>query len=356
MKEDVNIDKLFQDKFKNFEGNVDPSAWANISQGIGAGASGGAAGLTGLAKAAIIVGAASIATLGVWYFSPDSEDERLTENTIQNEEVTLPIYEDTTFTIGEIVAEDSNDPVIQGNVNQIHEDFTDIQMSPEDFDQDLIDLVLSHENIIVEENNSDGNDNQNNNEVGNDQNSNNDLEVDEVVVINPDSKPIKARLETDLEDNTLTYMSGAKNHLLVEWEFGDGSTGTGEAGSHEYDRPGTYTLKMAVHGEAETVVSVEEIIVEGTSSISNFPNIITPNGDGRNDFLMLDCEDLASFQITIYDMEGKVVFSSNDPEFEWNGEQPDGSVAEGNYVYQIYAVGEDGAVFEDGRVVQVKKQ
>lgn len=356
MKEDINIDKLFQDKFKNFEGNVDPSAWANISQGIGAGASGGASGLTGLAKVAIIVGAATITTLGVWYFSPDSEKKELVENDIQNDELVLPLYEDTTFTIGEIIAEDTNDPVIQGNVNQIHEDFTDIQMSPGDFDQDLIDLVLSHENAIIEEENAVGNDNQNNNNAGNDQNSINKEDVDPIISINPEARPVKAKLQTELDNNTLTFVSGAKNHTLVEWEFGDGSTGTGEYGSHEYDRPGSYTLKMAVHGEAETVVSIEEIIIEGTSSIGNFPNIITPNGDGHNDYLMLECNDLTSFQITIYDMNGKVVFSSNDPAFEWNGELPDGLVEEGNYVYQIYAVGEDGAIYEDGRVVQVKKQ
>ena len=356
MKEDINIDKLFQDKFKNFEGNVDPSAWANISQGIGAGASGGAAGLTGLAKVAIIVGVASITTFGVWYFSPDSEKEELVENKIKDDEVIIPLFEDTTFTIEQIIAEDANDPVIKDNENQIHEDFTDILMSPEDFNQDLIDLVLSHENIFVEENSSVGNGNQNSDEIGNNQNTNNNVEIPPVVIVNAEVSPIKSKLQTELEDNTLTYISGAKNHLLVEWEFGDGSTGTGEAGSHEYDRPGTYTLKMAVHGEAETVVTVEEIIIEGTSSISGFPNIITPNGDRRNDFLLLKCVGLESFQITIRDMSGKEVFSSNDPKFEWNGTRPDGSIEEGNYVYQIYAVGEDGAVFEDGRVVQVKKQ
>ena len=40
MKENIDIEKLFQEKFENFEGNVDPSVWANVSQSINAGAAG----------------------------------------------------------------------------------------------------------------------------------------------------------------------------------------------------------------------------------------------------------------------------------------------------------------------------
>ena len=48
------------------------------------------------------------------------------------------------------------------------------------------------------------------------------------------------------------------------------------------------------------------------------------------------------FNIIIYDMYGNDVFSSNDPDFKWYGEQRDGSVKEGMYVYVISAVGVDG--------------
>ena len=37
MKGNINIDELFKQKFDNFQPEVDPSVWANVQAGIGAG-------------------------------------------------------------------------------------------------------------------------------------------------------------------------------------------------------------------------------------------------------------------------------------------------------------------------------
>ena len=75
MKDNINIEELFKSKFDNFEGNVDPSAWANIQQGINAAAVWGtvATGLSGIAKVAIIVGVVSVTAVSAWYFSGDKD-------------------------------------------------------------------------------------------------------------------------------------------------------------------------------------------------------------------------------------------------------------------------------------------
>ena len=38
MKDNLNIEQLFRDKFSSFEGEVSPNAWANIQQGLSTGA------------------------------------------------------------------------------------------------------------------------------------------------------------------------------------------------------------------------------------------------------------------------------------------------------------------------------
>ena len=62
------------------------------------------------------------------------------------------------------------------------------------------------------------------------------------------------------------------------------------------------------------------------------PNIITPNGDGINDFFQVDsiCHTTA-FTCTIYNRWGNILFTSQDPGFKWYGEQ----VEDGTYFYII---------------------
>jgi len=72
------------------------------------------------------------------------------------------------------------------------------------------------------------------------------------------------------------------------------------------------------------------------------PNVITPNNDGFNDIFSLnyqadECLD-EQFQIEIFDRWGRVVFSSSDIEFEWNGKGNNGDdLSEGVYFFVIDA-------------------
>ena len=47
MKDNLNIEELFQDKFSSFEGSVSPDAWANIQQGMNAAGVAGTTAATG---------------------------------------------------------------------------------------------------------------------------------------------------------------------------------------------------------------------------------------------------------------------------------------------------------------------
>lgn len=49
------------------------------------------------------------------------------------------------------------------------------------------------------------------------------------------------------------------------------------------------------------------------------PNAFTPNGDGLNDYFEPKGADLLSYQITIFNRWGQLVFQSNDPRIAWNG-------------------------------------
>lgn len=67
-----------------------------------------------------------------------------------------------------------------------------------------------------------------------------------------------------------------------------------------------------------------------------FPNVFTPNGDGRNDILIpFPIRAVESVEFTVFNRWGGIVFESTDPEILWNGEniQSDGVVIDGTYFY-----------------------
>ena len=70
------------------------------------------------------------------------------------------------------------------------------------------------------------------------------------------------------------------------------------------------------------------------------PNAITPNGDGVNDALTLNAEGLTDFSVVVLDANNKVVFSSTDPGFVWDGLLPNGDPAPAG-TYQYYYTAKD---------------
>ncbi len=105
------------------------------------------------------------------------------------------------------------------------------------------------------------------------------------------------------------------------------------SGGEEYvvDQPGTFSVQVSNYcGEIKDEIFVRyrycgEFI---------FPNIITPNGDGVNDFFKIKGLDefVNGWSIDIYNREGRRVFHSDNYHNEWNA--PD--VSDGVYFYIFY--------------------
>ena len=73
------------------------------------------------------------------------------------------------------------------------------------------------------------------------------------------------------------------------------------------------------------------------------PNAITPNGDGINYVLSLESDGLTDFNVVVLDVANKLVYSSTDPSFKWNGTLLNGDAAPaGTYQYYFTAKDENG--------------
>lgn len=72
------------------------------------------------------------------------------------------------------------------------------------------------------------------------------------------------------------------------------------------------------------------------------PNIFTPNGDGENDYFIVNAKHLNSYSIVIYNRWGKKVFESNDVNQSWDGKNNE----DGTYFYIIKAEGIDKMLYD----------
>ena len=93
------------------------------------------------------------------------------------------------------------------------------------------------------------------------------------------------------------------------------------------------------------IVSKPDIKIQENESTILLPNIFTPNGDGKNDFLSIKIGEVTEFSVVILNQANKVIYTSNDPNFSWDGITLEGEIApSGNYVYYISAKEQSGKI------------
>ncbi|MFW5659740.1 MAG: gliding motility-associated C-terminal domain-containing protein, partial [Bacteroidota bacterium] len=129
----------------------------------------------------------------------------------------------------------------------------------------------------------------------------------------------------------------AVNDIL--WQLGNREVADSEpVVVHQYDEPGTYDIALQVtdtNGCASTVL--KENILEVTESVvSAIPTAFSPNGDGLNDELIIDLQNIADASFMIFDRQGRKRFTSDDRLIVWDGKSEDGTaLPEGVYVYLL---------------------
>ncbi len=91
---------------------------------------------------------------------------------------------------------------------------------------------------------------------------------------------------------------------------------------------------------ASGTISTDAGDAERTIELTMLPqleaaNIITPNGDGKNDFWeIFNPERIQNFKVDIYSASGEKIFSTTDyPNNKWNGRKNGKSIPQGSYFY-----------------------
>jgi len=132
------------------------------------------------------------------------------------------------------------------------------------------------------------------------------------------------------------FLDQSQNAVQWNWDFGDGITSTQQDPYHEYEKPGIYTVCLAItniHGcQGDTCKNVE--VTEGLI----IPNVFTPNGDGFNDIFNVEASGMTDFHLQIFNRWGSLLFESTSPAVQWDGRTLSGTEAtDGTYFYVLVA-------------------
>lgn len=118
--------------------------------------------------------------------------------------------------------------------------------------------------------------------------------------------------------------SGSSNFEFL-WQ--DGSTNE----SFETPNFGKYWVKVKNScGEASDTISFSASFVE----LDSIPNVITPNGDNRNDFFVLHKDPINDISLLVLNRWGKEVYFSTHYAYDWGGED----LSAGVYFYTVKGI------------------
>ncbi len=186
----------------------------------------------------------------------------------------------------------------------------------------------------------------NSNECGIDKSS---IEVN-VIPILADFIPSSVELKVS---ELLSLYNHSKNGERFEW-YEDGILFSRERNAEvRFQQEGVREIELHAYNSngCKDIMKYPNITVmshEATLSSSKqdilFPNSFTPNGDGRNDALIIYAGDIQSLEVTIFNRWGQDVFQESQlSQIEWAGTDQNGTALEaGQYILQYSYVNRFG--------------
>ena len=127
-----------------------------------------------------------------------------------------------------------------------------------------------------------------------------------------------------------------------DWDFGDGNTSIDFEPIHVYDPAGTYTVRLSVTDSLQICTDefTQEIDLGAVVDLGLFPNVFSPNNDGRNDFFNVAIrEEFREFvevvTFKVFDRWGELIYNNETPTTGWDGNFDTKRVPAEVYAYYI---------------------
>ncbi len=161
-----------------------------------------------------------------------------------------------------------------------------------------------------------------------------------------------------VKDNIINFSNDSRGTNDFIWDFGD------ELGSSTDVNPtltlpqvaSSYSISLTAisdDGLCEDVITTYIKVLDGL--VFFVPNSFTPDGSGFNETftpIMTSGFDIYTYQLTIFNRWGEILFISKDPQVGWDGTYNGESLIMGTYLWQIdyYLISTDEGITERGTV------
>lgn len=133
-------------------------------------------------------------------------------------------------------------------------------------------------------------------------------------------------------------LSTGENLSNFVWNFGDGHSSYVEEPSHAYHL--TESELMTVHLTVTNTDGCSDDTIQVIPVEDNFafyvPNSFTPNNDGKNEIFLPMVNDVANYELVIYNRWGELIFYTNDTKVGWDGFVDGKPAPEGVYLWNIH--------------------
>lgn len=139
---------------------------------------------------------------------------------------------------------------------------------------------------------------------------------------------------------SVNFIDSSKYSVGWFWDFGNGTTSNLQNPTTIYTSNGNYTVTQVVTDQFGCTDSYSVIV--GINNVVNdvsqlIPNVISPNGDGKNDYWRLDFIDVyyKNAVIEIFNRWGESIFRSTGYSNAWDGTYRGDALPVGAYYYTI---------------------
>ncbi len=118
-----------------------------------------------------------------------------------------------------------------------------------------------------------------------------------------------------VQSKTVSFTNLSFSALFWLWKFGSGDTSVTENPQYSYEHPGNYTVTLIVSDDA----GCSDTITKEIKIIPKVPNIITPNGDGINEYFVIEGIESRHCGLQIFNRWGNLIYQSDNYQNNWNG-------------------------------------
>lgn len=185
--------------------------------------------------------------------------------------------------------------------------------------------------------------------------SNNSYILDEEAFILTRLRPIAnfTYASQDLFYNQVQFTDNSIGASQWDWDFTDGTSSTDVNPFHVFSE-GDFGVVLTVTNNFGCTDTATAFIHAGGTLL--VPNIFSPDLDGINDFFEVIVPDVEEYHLLIFNRWGNVMFESNAPSIQWNGEFEGTPCAEGTY-FSILSIKQGNYQEQlEGTIQLVRKQ